>query len=315
MGESLRSFADAVEAFGERVAAVHWTFLAAAVAFVLANLVLRSRAWQAILRAALPAERIRYRTAFGAYCAGVGVNAAIPARAGDVVKVYLVKRSAPTAGYPTLVGTLVAETVFDFVVSTSLLVWVLWTGVLPGLRLSEIPAFEISFAARHPWVTLAAAVMLGIVAILLARRVRAFWREFGKGLAILHTPGRYLRSVVSYQALGWGCRVGGAACFLAAFHVPVSLESALVVQVAASLGSLLPATPGGLGPKQALLVVMLAGTAARTDVLAFSAGMEITVLVVNTVLGLTCLALMLRHLRFRQAIAQARADRGGATPG
>ena len=315
MGESLRSFADAVEAFGVRVAAVHWTFLAAAVAFVLANLVLRSRAWQAILRAALPAERIRYRTAFGAYCAGVGVNAAIPARAGDVVKVFLVKRNAPTARYPTLVGTLVAETLFDFVVASGLLVWALWAGVLPGLRLPEIPAFEISFAARHPWVTLAVAVMLGIAAILLARRVRAFWREFGKGLAILHTPGRYLRSVVSYQALGWGCRVGGAACFLAAFHVPVSLESALVVQVAASLGSLLPATPGGLGPKQALLVVMLAGTAARTDVLAFSAGMEITVLVVNAALGLTCLALMLRHLRFREAIAQARADRGGATPG
>ena len=64
--------------------------------------------------------------------------------------------------------SIVAETVFDFVVASSLLVWVLWTGVLPGLRLPEIPAFEISFAARHPWVTLAAAVMLGIVAILLA---------------------------------------------------------------------------------------------------------------------------------------------------
>src|SRR5680860_378647 len=117
MGESLRSFAEAVEAFGERVAAVHWTFLAAAVAFGLTNLVLRSRAWQAILRAALPGERIRYRTAFGAYCAGVGVNAAIPARAGDVVKVFLLKRSSRDAHYPTLVGSLVAETVFDFFVA------------------------------------------------------------------------------------------------------------------------------------------------------------------------------------------------------
>ena len=315
MGESLRSFAEAVQAFGERLASVHWTFLAGAVAFGLANLALRSRAWQAILRAALPGERIRYRTAFGAYCAGVGVNAAIPARAGDVVKVFLVKRNVPAAGYPTLVGTLVAETVFDFFVASGLLIWALWAGVLPGLRLPDLPAFELSFAARHPWVTLAVAVALGIAAILLARRVRAFWREFGKGLAILRTPGRYLRSVVSYQALGWGCRVGGAACFLAAFHVPASLQSALLVQVAASLGSLFPATPGGLGPKQALLVVMLAGTAGRTDVLAFSAGMEITLLVVNAILGLTCLALMLRNLRFRQAIAQARADREGPAPG
>ncbi len=97
--------------------------------------------------------------------------------------------------------------------------------------------------------------------------------------------------------------------------MPASLEGALIVQVAASLGSLFPATPGGLGPKQALLVVMLAGSAPRTDVLAFSAGMEITLLVANVVLGLTCLALMMRNLRFRQAVADARSDRGGAAPG
>lgn len=315
MGESLRSFADAVQAFGERLAAVHWTFLAAAVAFGFVNLALRSRAWQQILRAALPGERLRYRTAFGAYCAGVGVNAAIPARAGDVVKVFLVKRSTPAAGYPTLVGTLVAETLFDFLVSSLLLVWALWAGVLPGLRLPDVPAFEVAFAVRHPWATLAVVVIAVVAGLLLARRVRAFWRDFGRGLAILRTPGRYLRSVVSYQALGWGCRVAGAACFLAAFHVPASLESALVVQVAGSLGSLFPATPGGLGPKQALLVVMLAGTAGRTDVLAFSAGMELTLLAANALLGLTCLALMVRNLRFRQAIADARADREGPAPG
>ena len=53
---------------------------------------------------------------------------------------------------------------------------------------------------------------------------------------------------------------------------------------------------------------MLAGMASRTDVLAFSAGMELTLIVTNATLGLACLALMLRHLRFRQAISQARSD-------
>lgn len=313
--ESLRAFVDAVQAFGERLAAVHWTYLAAAVGFSMLNLVLRSRAWQNILRAALPAELIRYRTAFGAYCAGVGVNAAIPARAGDVVKISLVKHRTRSAGYPILAGTLVAETLFDFVVASGLLIWALWAGVLPGLRLPEIPAFEVSLALRHPYISLAILLALVIGGILLARRVREFWREFGKGLAIVRTPSLYLRSVVTYQALGWGCRVGGAACFLAAFHVPVSLESALIVQVAGSLGSLLPATPGGLGPKQALLVLMLAGTAGRTDVLAFSAGMELTLLAANALLGMTCLALMVRSLRFRRTIAQARSDRGGPAPG
>jgi uncharacterized membrane protein YbhN (UPF0104 family) len=84
--------------------------------------------------------------------------------------------------------------------------------------------------------------------------------------------------------------------------------------VAVSLASLFPATPGGLGPKQALLVVMLAGTAPRTDVLAFSVGMELTLVAANVVLGVTCLALMVRNLRVRDAIRRARADRGDPAP-
>jgi uncharacterized membrane protein YbhN (UPF0104 family) len=306
--DSIRSFFDAVQAFGERLAAVHWGFLAGAIGLSVANLALRSRAWQQILRAALPAEQIRYRTAFGAYCSGVGVNAIIPARAGDVVKLFLVKRSTRDAHYPTLIGTLVAETVFDFFVASALLLWALAAGVLPGLRLPDIPAFDLSWAFRNWWIVLIVVAALAVLVLVAARRVRAFWRQFGQGLAIVRTPGRYLRRVASWQALGWVCRVGGAWFFLEAFNVPGSLENALIVQVAGSLGSLFPATPGGLGPTQALLVVMLAGEAGRTGILAFSAGMELTLLIVNLSLAVVCLALMLRNIRFRKAIADARAD-------
>ena len=312
--DSIRSFFDAVQAFGERLAAVHWGFLAGAIALSVANLALRSRAWQQILRAALPAERIRYRTAFGAYCAGVGVNAVIPARVGDVVKLFLVKRSTRDAHYPTLIGTLVAETIFDFFVASALLVWALQAGVLPGLRLPDIPAFDLSWAFRNWWIVLAMLGALAVVVFVAARRVRAFWRQFGQGLAIVRTPGRYLGSVASWQAAGWVCRVGGAWFFLEAFNVPGSLENALIVQVAGSLGSLFPATPGGLGPTQALLVVMLAGEAGRTGILAFSAGMELTLLIVNVTLAVVCGALILRNLRFRKAIADARAEAGEAAP-
>ena len=311
---SLRAFIDAVQAFGERLAAVHWGLLALAIGLGFLNLALRSRAWQQILRAAMPGERIRYRTALGAYCAGVGVNAIVPARAGDVVKMFLVVRSNPRARYVTLTGTLVAETLFDFAVAGGLLVWVLLAGVLPGVRFPDLPTFELSAAVRHPWYTLLIVAALALLAVFLGRRVRSFWRQFGQGLVIVRTPGRYLRSVVSYQALGWCCRVGAAAAFLSAFGVPASLRNALIVQVAGSLGSLLPATPGGLGPKQALLVVMLAGQAGRTDVLAFSAGMELSLLVANVALGAVCLALMLRNLHFRRVIAEARAGSAASAP-
>jgi uncharacterized membrane protein YbhN (UPF0104 family) len=307
--DSVRAFLDALEAFADRLTAVEWPLLLAAVALTLLNLALRSRAWQQILRAAFPGEPIRYGTAFGGYCAGVGVNAIIPARIGDLVKVYFVKHAAPRTSYATLAATLVTETAFDFVVASILLVWALQAGVLPGVRLPDIPAFDLSLAFRHPFIALAIVGALVILGLLAAHRVRAFWRKFGRGLAILATPGRYLRSVASYQALGWCCRIGAGYLFLGAFSVPATLENALIVQVAGSLGGLFPGTPGGLGPKQALLVVMLAGSAGRTDILAFSAGMEVTLVVTTAVLGVACMAVMLRSLRFRAAIAQARARR------
>src|SRR5438552_18558336 len=45
-----------------------------------------------------------------AYIAGVGVNSVVPARGGDVVKLYLVRQRMDEANYPTLGATLAVET-------------------------------------------------------------------------------------------------------------------------------------------------------------------------------------------------------------
>lgn len=107
-------------------------------------------------------------------------------------------------------------------------------------------------------------------------------------------PRRYLSQVVVYQLLGWGCRVGGAYFFLEAFNVESSLRNALLVQVASSLSTLVPATPGGLGPRQALLIVLLAGAASPGTVLAFGVGMELALTAWNVLIGFGCLLVMVR---------------------
>ncbi|MDX6554303.1 MAG: hypothetical protein QOD86_498 [Miltoncostaeaceae bacterium] len=310
--DSVRSFLDAVQAFGERIAAVDPRMLAAALALSLLNLVLRSRGWRNILRAAFPESPIRARTAFGAYVAGVGVNAVVPARVGDIVKVFLAKRKIEGTNYPTLAATLVCETIVDMVLALGLIVYALQAGLLPGLpRLPKLPAFELSWVAEYPWISGIVAGVLLLVLLLAIRRVQAFWRKFGRGLTILRTPGKYVGGVVTYQVAGWCCRIAAAGFFLEAFHVPASAQAMLLVIVAGNIGKLLPATPGGLGPVQALLVVFLAGTATRSDVLAFSVGMEISLMVFNALMGITAIAIMSgRGLRLRATIAAAR--RGGA---
>src|SRR6476646_9927357 len=103
------AFWHAVAVFFEHLADVKWSALGLALACHVIKLLFRARAWQNIVRAAYPASRLKYRSALGAYVAGVGVNSIVPARGGDVIKIYLVKHRMQEATYPTLASTLVVE--------------------------------------------------------------------------------------------------------------------------------------------------------------------------------------------------------------
>jgi len=114
------------------------------------------------VRAAYPGARLRYRHAVGAYVAGVGVNSVLPARGGDVVKLYLVKHRTEGSTYPTLASTLVVETIFDFFVAGGLMIWALSIGVLPTHQVyARIPTVDWKFFLLHERATL---IGLGLLA-------------------------------------------------------------------------------------------------------------------------------------------------------
>jgi len=62
-------------------------------------LTLRSRAYFHVLRAAYPTERIQWRRIWGAYIAAYGFNNVVPARGGDVIKLFLTRSSIPRSSY------------------------------------------------------------------------------------------------------------------------------------------------------------------------------------------------------------------------
>src|SRR6266542_5533934 len=109
----MHAFFHGVGRFFDELAAIHWKFLAFAVLCQVLRMVAVSRAWFGILRASYPDKRMRWREIYGAYVAGVGVNAIIPARVGDLTKLYIAKRRIPDSTYTTLASTQVALTVFD----------------------------------------------------------------------------------------------------------------------------------------------------------------------------------------------------------
>jgi uncharacterized membrane protein YbhN (UPF0104 family) len=302
--DDVRAFVDAAEAFFGHLAAVSGGALALALLLNLLRLAFRVRAWQNIIRAAYPGQPVAYWSVFGAYMAGVGVNAISPARAGDVVKVYLAKQRVPASSYPTLGSTLVVETLFDFVVALALFLAALQLGLLPGVPdLPGLPAFDWSFVAAHPRLAALLFCVLLAGAILLiswaSHHVVAFREKVRRGFVALEDRRAFVTKVVSWQAASWLARVGSVYWFLEAFHIPATAESVLAVLVVQGLATMLPFTPGGAGAQQAVLVFALAGTASRSAVLSFSVGMQLATVAVNVAIGFVALALMLGTVRWR----------------
>lgn len=306
--------------FFHHLTVVRWEALGLALACHVIKLLFRARAWQNIVRAAHPEGRLKYRSALGAYTAGVGVNSILPARGGDLIKLYLVKHRMQDAKYPTLGATLVVETLFDFVVAGALMIWALSIGVLPTHEVySRIPDVDWKFVLRHERASLVALAVLAVAAIALfvwaRRRVAEFRDRVARGFAIVHDRRAFLLGVIVPQAISWFFRLATLYFFLEAFHVAATVHNALLAQVVESLATLFPATPGGAGTKQGLIVYLFRGSAiSRTALLAFSVGMNIAVTVANIVLGLLSIGLMARTLSFGKLRAQARADEQPASP-
>jgi uncharacterized protein (TIRG00374 family) len=307
-------FLHAVGVFFHHLAAVKWEFLGYAIACHVIKLGFRAVAWRAIINAAYPDEELPLRSAFGAYVAGVGVNSVVPARGGDVVKLYLVKQRIPKASYATLTPTLIVETLFDFVTAGALIVWAVTSGVLPTHTFySRIPTVDWKFFLRNERFT---AILLGALALaavlgyfLLRRRVEEFRVRVRRGFAILADRPRFLRSVIVPQAISWVFRIASLYFFLEAFGVAATIHNALLVQVVDSLATLFPATPGGAGTKQGLTEFLFRGRGVpHTLLLAFSVGMNIAIVVVNLLLGLAAIGLMARTLSFKRLRRQAQVE-------
>jgi uncharacterized membrane protein YbhN (UPF0104 family) len=274
----------ALASFSDGFTALDGRWLAVALAFHLANLACRALAWRAILAAAYPAQRIRLVDVGAAYAAGVAANAYLPARGGEALKIALVRLRVPGSTVAGVGASSGVVLLFDGVVAAALVgtAWAL--GLVPAVP------------APSPLALAAAAAVLVLLAAAAAAlpKIRA---AAAQGVAILRTPGLYLRRVVPFQAAAWACRIGVVFAMLAAFGVPASLPVAGLVVVAGGLSTAVPATPGGAGTQQLLVVLALQQVASAASALSFSIGMQVGITLANTVLGLLALTLFFGTLR------------------
>jgi uncharacterized membrane protein YbhN (UPF0104 family) len=240
----------------------------------------------------------------GAVFAGVGVGAIIPARGGDAVRVVLAKRCVPDSTYVTITSTVVLLTLFDFVVAGSLVLWAAISGSLPGGGVLG-PSFDFGWIIHNPVTFLKVAglflIILLVVVLWFAEQIGEFRHRIAQGFSILRDKRAYVRGVVLWQVGDWLLRFTAVLFFLHAFGLPATLHNAVLVQVSAALASLLPISPSGIGTEQAFLVYLFRGHVPGAALVAFSVGMRLTLIAVNTILGFTTLLLTLRTTNWRQA--------------
>jgi uncharacterized protein (TIRG00374 family) len=314
IGDSFTSFFDAVGDFGESVGAINWFALLLGMAIFIGYLSLRARASYNILRAAYPGERIEFRHIWGAYIAGYGFNSVVPARGGDVVRLFLTKTSVPNSSYPAVASSFFVEQIFDLTLAIPILLFAFTQGAFPKPPdFSNLPAFDLAFFASHPRFTLFVLTVLAIGALvafaLLSARVRAFWDRVRQGLTILQDRRRYFREVWLIQFAGWILRFTAFWCLLSAFNVGGSVKNVLLVLGVNAVAALVPFTPGGAGVQQALLVKVFAGTAAGATVAAYSVGQQIAIGATTFACGFAAIVFIFRFRSFKEVIAAGREAR------
>src|SRR3954468_21457799 len=312
LGDSFSSFFDAVGSFFSNLAAVQWPALILALVFFTVFLTLRARASFNILRAAYPEAKIPFKGIWGAYFAGYGFNSVIPARGGDVVRLFLTRSSIPGASYPAIGAAFSIEFIFDLTIAVPVLAYAFSQGVFPKPPdFSKLPAFDLAFFASHFRFTLFLLTVLGIAVMvgfaLLSARVRRFWERVRQGLTILRDRRRYFREVWLVQFAGWLCRFSAFWCLLEAFNVGGSVRNVLLVLGVNAVAALVPFTPGGAGVQQALLVKVFGSGA---TVAAYSVGQQIAIGVLTFAIGLGAVVGIFRFRSFKEVIAAGRAARG-----
>ncbi len=307
-------FFDAVDQFFSSLAGISWGALLIGLTSFIVYLTIRSRAYFNVIRAAYPTERIEFRRIWGAYIAAYGFNNVVPARGGDLIRLFLTKSSVPNSSYPAVASSFAVEVVFDATMAVFILTFAFTQGVFPKPPdFSKLGAFDLSYFASHTRFTLFLLTFLGVAALVafavLSIRVKAFWARVKQGVTILRDRRRYFREVWLVQFCGWLFRFTAFWFLLEAFHVGGSVRNVLLVLGVNAVAALVPFTPGGAGVQQALLVKVFAHTAAGATVAAYSVGQQIAIAAISLAVGFVALVTIFRFRSFKEVIRAGRDER------
>ena len=239
---------------------VSWWWVVLAVAINLASVVARSMSWHLTIGQALPEPHPRYSRVFSAFCVGLLGNAVLPARAGELARVAVLRRHMPDHGpgtSATLAGTVFAHRLFDLPAVALLVVYVLFTAKIPEWAVTSLEIFGLigvalvavaMLSARHSDHRLPSFEDAGTVTHLIGMARR--------GLGVLRAP-LPAAAAIFFQLIGWVLQLLAVWTVMKAFGLSAPLPAAGLVLLLMNIAILFPLWPGNIGLLQAAVAVPL----------------------------------------------------------
>ncbi|HWE81168.1 MAG TPA: lysylphosphatidylglycerol synthase transmembrane domain-containing protein [Gaiellaceae bacterium] len=243
---------------------VRWPWVVTAVALNLLSIVVRSLAWNTVIRKAIAAPRPGIRVVFSAFSVGLFANAVLPGRVGEVARAAVLARRLPgrKGVWATLIGTVFAHRMFDLFPTIGLVVWVVLGAKLPHWALMTIVvvlgigialfAFAIVGAREHGSREQAGRVLEGQLG-----RVRSLITRARVGLAVMREPVA-AATAATFQFLGWFFQLLAVYAAMHAFRIYEPIVAAALVLLMMNVVTVFPFWPGNIGLVQAAVAVSLA---------------------------------------------------------
>lgn len=281
---------------GHALARVSGGWIAVAWALMASAFFARAESWFAVIRAALPRERVGRPAVGRALFIGMAGSSVAPGRLGEAARILVVARhTSHTPGtLATLAGTVVAQTLLNLFALALLAAAALGFGAIPGARVGGI------LAALGVPVVLVLGLAVSQVILRTGGRSRALPRPLDwifrqiaaarGGLRVFRQP-HGAAHATGAQLAAWAMQWACCYAVLLALNLPHrALVAAAAVLLAVNLTSILPLTPSNVGVFQAACIAVLAAFRVPTGrALAYGLVLQAIEVAVALALGLPSL--------------------------
>lgn len=252
-----------LEQVGRALASADWRFVALTLISVLAGIALKALRWYHLLG---PDRGLTgFRRTLAALLAAQMLNALIPARVGDVSRLYLI--GPVPQGKAFILGTIVLEKTADLVAYAALFAVLLLSLPLPAWIGGS--AYTLVLAALFAGLLIAFAVLQrerlarslpGLIERILPQRFGAYLA--GRSRAALESlsvigSGTDLFLLVILTTVIWAAALLNPWLALQAFDLQLPLTASLLLLIALQAGISLPSVPGYLGVFEYICVLSL----------------------------------------------------------